>query len=225
VQDFMREAIMQGSEIIGASPVIRRLRREIDIVAGSDFSVLIHGETGTGKELVARAVHSTSPRRKEPIIYVNCAALPETLAEAELFGHVRGSFTGATGDRPGKFEVADEGTLFLNEVGELPLTVQPKLLRALQEGEIQRVGADRPIKVNVRLLAATNRDLAAEVAAGRFRADLFHRLNVFPLAVPPLRERGEDIALLAVGVPSCHWHRTSGAPGIGHRTSGNGRLK
>jgi anaerobic nitric oxide reductase transcription regulator len=188
---------MQGSEIIGTSPVIRRLRREIEIVAGSDFSVLIHGETGTGKELVARAVHATSGRRNEPIIYVNCAALPETLAEAELFGHVRGSFTGAASDRPGKFEVADGGTLFLDEVGELPLTVQPKLLRVLQEGDIARVGADRPIKVNVRLLAATNRDLAAEVAAGRFRADLFHRLNVFPLAVPPLRERGEDIALLA----------------------------
>ena len=197
VQDLMREAMIQGSEIIGTSAVIRRLRREIDIVAGSDLSVLIHGETGTGKELVARAVHATSARRKEPIIYVNCAALPETLAEAELFGHVRGSFTGAAGDRPGKFEVADGGTLFLDEVGELPLTVQPKLLRALQEGDIQRVGADRPIKVNVRLLAATNRDLAAEVAAGRFRADLFHRLNVFPLLVPPLRERDDDIALLA----------------------------
>jgi anaerobic nitric oxide reductase transcription regulator len=197
VQDLMREAMMQGSEIIGTSPVIRRLRREIEIVAGSDFSVLIHGETGTGKELVARAVHASSARRKEPIIYVNCAALPETLAEAELFGHVRGSFTGAATDRPGKFEVADGGTLFLDEVGELPLTVQPKLLRALQEGDIQRVGADRPIKVNVRLVAATNRDLAAEVSAGRFRADLFHRLNVFPLAVPPLRDRGEDIALLA----------------------------
>jgi anaerobic nitric oxide reductase transcription regulator len=197
VQDFMREAMMQGSEIIGTSPIIRRLRREIEIVAGSDFSVLIHGETGTGKELVARAVHAASLRRHEPIIYVNCAALPETLAEAELFGHLRGSFTGAVGDRPGKFEVADGGTLFLDEIGELPLTVQPKLLRALQEGEIQRVGADRPIQVDVRLLAATNRDLAAEVSAGRFRADLFHRLNVYPLAVPPLRQRGEDIALLA----------------------------
>ena len=197
VRDLMREAMIQASEIIGTSPVIRRLRREIEIVAGSDFSVLIHGETGTGKELVARAVHAASVRRKEPIIYVNCAALPETLAEAELFGHVRGSFTGAASDRPGKFEVADGGTLFLDEIGELPLTVQPKLLRALQEGEIQRVGADRPLKVNVRILAATNRDLAAEVKAGRFRADLFHRLNVFPLAVPPLRERGEDIGLLA----------------------------
>lgn len=197
VQDLMREAMIQGSEIIGTSPLIRRLRREIEIVAGSDFSVLIQGETGTGKELVARAVHAASARRNEPIIYVNCAALPETLAEGELFGHVRGSFTGAAADRPGKFEVADGGTLFLDEVGELPPNVQPKLLRALQEGEIQRVGADRPIKVDVRLLAATNRDLGAEVAAGRFRADLFHRLNGFPLVVPPLRDRDEDVALLA----------------------------
>jgi len=193
----MRESMMQASEIIGTSSPIQRLRREIELVARSDFSVLIHGETGTGKELVARAVHAASTRRNEPIIHVNCAALPETLAEAELFGHVRGAFTGAASDRPGKFEVADKGTLFLDEIGELPLTVQPKLLRALQEGEIQRVGADRTLKVNVRVLAATNRDLAAEVAAGRFRADLFHRLNVYPLAAPPLRERGEDIALLA----------------------------
>ncbi len=197
VRDFMREAMMQGSEIIGTSAIIQRLKREIEIVGRSDFSVLIHGETGTGKELVARAVHAASTRRGEPIIYVNCAALPETLAEAELFGHVRGSFTGASGDRPGKFEVADGGTLFLDEVGELPLTVQPKLLRALQEGEIQRVGADHPLKVDVRVVAATNRDLSAEVGAGRFRADLYHRLNVYPLAVPPLRERGEDVALLA----------------------------
>jgi anaerobic nitric oxide reductase transcription regulator len=173
-----------------------RLRREIDLVARSDFSVLVQGETGTGKELVARAVHAASARRQEPLIHVNCAALPETLAEAELFGHVRGAFTGAAADRPGKFEIADGGTLFLDEIGELPLTVQPKLLRALQEGEIQRVGADRTLQVNVRVLAATNRDLPAEVAAGHFRADLYHRLNVYPLAVPPLRERGEDIALL-----------------------------
>ncbi|MGD0835817.1 MAG: nitric oxide reductase transcriptional regulator NorR [Polyangia bacterium] len=196
-RDLMRDAMMQGSEIIGTSAAILRLRREIDLVARSDFSVLIHGETGTGKELVARAVHAASTRRNEPIIHVNCAALPETLAEAELFGHVRGAFTGAASDRPGKFEVADGGTLFLDEIGELPLTVQPKLLRVLQEGEIQRVGADRTLKVNVRALAATNRDLAKEVAAGHFRADLFHRLNVYPLTVPPLRERGEDIALLA----------------------------
>ena len=197
VRDLMRDARMEASEIIGTSPVIVRLRREIELVARSDFSVLIQGETGTGKELVARAVHAASSRRHEAIIHVNCAALPETLAEAELFGHLRGAFTGAAGDRPGKFEIADGGTLFLDEIGELPLTVQPKLLRALQEGEIQRVGADRTLRVNVRVLAASNRDLPAEVAAGRFRADLYHRLNVYPLAAPPLRERGEDIALLA----------------------------
>jgi anaerobic nitric oxide reductase transcription regulator len=196
VRDLMRDAMIEGSEIIGTSPVIARLRAEIELVARSDFQVLVQGETGTGKELVARAVHAGSSRRQEPLIHVNCAALPETLAEAELFGHVRGAFTGATADRPGKFEIADGGTLFLDEIGELPLTVQPKLLRALQEGEIQRVGADRTLKVNVRVLAATNRDLPAEVATGRFRADLFHRLNVYPLLVPPLRERGEDIALL-----------------------------
>jgi anaerobic nitric oxide reductase transcription regulator len=197
VRDLMREAMLRGSEILGTSAPILRLRREIELVARSDYAVLIHGETGTGKELVARATHAASARRNEPLIHVNCAALPETLAEAELFGHVRGAFTGAASDRPGKFEVADGGTLFLDEIGELPLTVQPKLLRALQEGEIQRVGADHVLKVNVRVLAATNRDLAAEVAAGRFRADLYHRLNVYPLLSPPLRERGEDIALLA----------------------------
>jgi anaerobic nitric oxide reductase transcription regulator len=197
VRDLMRQAMLQGSEIIGTSAPIQRLRREIDLVARSDYAVLVCGETGTGKELIARAVHAASPRHGEPLIHVNCAALPETLAEAELFGHVRGAFTGAANDRPGKFEVADSGTLFLDEIGELPLSVQPKLLRALQEGEIQRVGADRTLKVNVRVLAATNRDLASEVSAGRFRADLFHRLNVYPLSSPPLRERGEDIALLA----------------------------
>jgi anaerobic nitric oxide reductase transcription regulator len=197
-RDLMRDALMmQGSEMIGTSAVMAKLRQEIELVAQSDLTVLITGETGVGKELVARAVHRRSARRAEPLIYVNCAALPETLAEAELFGHARGAFTGATGERAGKFEVADGGTLLLDEIGELPLAVQPKLLRALQEGEIQRVGADRPISVNARLLAATNRDLGEEVRAGRFRADLFHRLHVYPLAVAPLRERREDIALIA----------------------------
>ncbi|HOX42387.1 MAG TPA: nitric oxide reductase transcriptional regulator NorR [Myxococcota bacterium] len=197
-RDLMRDALLQqGSQLLGVSPELGRLRQEIELVARSDYSVLITGETGVGKELVARAVHSASPRREQPLIYVNCAALPETLAEAELFGHTRGAFTGASAERAGKFEVADGGTLFLDEIGELPLSVQPKLLRALQAGEIQRVGADRPLRVDVRLLAATNRDLAAEVQAGRFRADLYHRLHVYPLAVPPLRARRGDIALLA----------------------------
>jgi len=197
-RDLMREALLsQGRQIMGTSAEMIRLRREIDLIAQSDFTVLITGETGVGKELVARAVQSASGRRDQPLIYVNCAALPETLAESELFGHVRGAFTGASGDRPGKFEVADGGTLFLDEIGELPLSVQPKLLRALQDGEIQRVGADRTLRVDVRLLAATNRNLDEEVKAGRFRADLYHRLNVYPLNVPPLRERRGDIPLIA----------------------------
>ncbi len=197
-RDLMRDAqLRQGTELIGTTPAMQRLRREIELVARSDFTILITGETGAGKELVARAVHSASDRSAEPMLYVNCAALPETLADSELFGHVRGAFTGATSDRPGKFEVASGGTLFLDEIGELPLSVQPKLLRAIQHGEIQRVGSDRTIRADVRLLAATNRDLEAEVGAGRFRADLFHRLDVYPLHVPPLRERADDIPLLA----------------------------
>jgi len=197
-RELMREEqLRQGADLIGVSAAIEHLRREIDLVARSEFAVLISGETGVGKELVARALHAGSPRRDEPLIYVNCAALPETLAESELFGHLRGSFTGAIADRAGKFEVADGGTLLLDEIGELPLSIQPKLLRALQEGEIQRVGSDRPRRVDVRLLAATNRDLDEEVRQGRFRADLYHRLSVYPLRVPPLRERGDDVALLA----------------------------
>lgn len=197
-RDLMRDAqLRHGSQLIGNSPALERLRKEIALVGRSDFAVLITGETGVGKELVARAVHAASARREEPLLYVNCAALPESLADSELFGHVRGAFTGASSDRPGKFEVADRGTLFLDEVGELPLPIQPKLLRALQEGEIQRVGTDKQIRVDVRLLAATNRELELEVKAGRFRADLYHRLHVYPLHVPPLRERREDIPVLA----------------------------
>jgi anaerobic nitric oxide reductase transcription regulator len=150
-----------------------------------------------GKELVARAIHDGSRRRDAALIQVNCAALPDGVIESELFGHVRGAFTGAVANRAGKFELADGGTLFLDEIGELPLGAQAKLLRALQEGEVQRVGADKPISVNVRIVTATNRDLASEVASGRFRADLYHRLDVFPLRVPPLRERRGDVAILA----------------------------
>ncbi len=198
-QVLQRDAALRegGDQLIGTSPLMQRLRGEIELVAPSDFAVLIGGETGVGKELVARAVHQQSPRRDEPLIYVNCAALPETIAESELFGHLRGAFTGAQHDRAGKFEVADKGTLFLDEVSELPLVMQPKLLRALQQGEIQRVGSDRLLRVNVRVVAATNRDLVREVAEGRFRADLFHRLNMYPIRVPPLRERRSDIPLLA----------------------------
>jgi anaerobic nitric oxide reductase transcription regulator len=187
----------QGGEIVGRSPAIVALRREIETVAGSDLPVLILGETGTGKELVARRLHALSARARQPLVQVNCAALPESLAESELFGHEKGAFTGAVATRAGKFELADGGTLFLDEVGELPLSTQPKLLRALQSGELQRVGQDRVQKVDVRVIAATNRDLAAEVRAGRFRPDLFHRLSVFPIRVAPLRERREDVPLLA----------------------------
>ena len=187
----------QGGELVGSSVAMARLRDDVALAARSGLTTLITGETGVGKELVARMVHANSARASEPLVYVNCAALPEALAESELFGHARGAFTGAVEDRAGKFDLADRGTLFLDEIGELPLAVQAKLLRALQSGEIQRVGADRELRVDVRVLAATNRDLATEVATGRFRADLYHRLAVFPIHVPPLRERAEDALVLA----------------------------
>ena len=196
--DLMHDIhLRQGTQILGGSAVMVQLRREIDLVSRSDFTVLVLGETGVGKELVARAIHAASNRQKAPLLYLNCAALPETLAESELFGHTKGAFTGAVRERAGKFELADKGTLFLDEIGELPLALQPKLLRAIQEGEIQRVGSDKPIHVDVRLLAATNRNIEAEVAQQRFRADLFHRLNVYPIQVPPLKSRKTDIPLLA----------------------------
>nr|WP_193441873.1 nitric oxide reductase transcriptional regulator NorR [Pseudomonas caspiana] len=184
-------------ELIGQSPVHKRLLQEIQLVGNSPLSVLITGETGVGKELVAEAIHLSSPRAHKPLISLNCAALPETLVESELFGHVKGAFSGAVNGRSGKFELADGGTIFLDEVGELPLAVQSKLLRVLQSGQLQRVGSDQENKVDVRIIAATNRDLAEEVRSGRFRADLYHRLSVYPLLVPPLRERGRDVLLLA----------------------------
>jgi len=197
-RELSRRAIeSSGGQIIGSSQALRRMLDEIELVARSDMPVLISGETGVGKELVAHRIHQGSERRDEALIHVNCAALPESIAESELFGHVAGSFTGAHRDRAGKFEIAAGGTLFLDEVGELPLVLQPKLLRALQHGEVQRVGSDRPHRVDVRVIAATNRDLQQAVARGRFRADLYHRLAVYPLTVPPLRERREDIPQLA----------------------------
>ncbi|WP_153110382.1 nitric oxide reductase transcriptional regulator NorR [Propionivibrio limicola] len=196
-RDLMQEALRREGNLIGNSRAMSRLRQEIAMVAATDLAVLITGETGTGKELVARTVHALSPRSEQALVQINCAALPESVAESELFGHKKGAFTGATSDRAGKFELAHGGTLFLDEIGELPLSLQAKLLRALQQGEIQRVGADAIIRVDVRLIAATNRDLLHEVEAGRFRSDLYHRLHVYPIAVPPLREHREDLAVLA----------------------------
>lgn len=193
--------------LIGQSPPMQRMQREIEIVARTDFPVLILGETGVGKELVARAIHACSARAQAPLVTVNCAALPEALAESELFGHVRGAFSGASEDRSGKFEQAHYGTLFLDEVGELPLTLQAKLLRALQNGDIQRLGSDRHHRVDVRVIAATNRDLIRAVAEGQFRADLYHRLSVYPLRVPALRERGEDVLRLSGHFLQAHQQR------------------
>jgi transcriptional regulator with GAF, ATPase, and Fis domain len=172
--------------------------QQIQLVAPTDAAVLVTGESGTGKELVARAIHEHSPRKDRALIKVNCGAVPETLFESEFFGHVRGAFTGALKDKPGRFELADGGTLFLDEIGEVPLAMQAKLLRVLQEQEIERVGDTRTRKVNARIIAATNRDLKREVEAGRFRQDLFYRLSVFPLEIPPLRERSDDLAPLAL---------------------------
>lgn len=184
-------------DIVGESPGLRKVMQQIQLVAPTDAAVLVTGESGTGKELVARAIHENSPRKGRPLIKVNCGAVPENLFESEFFGHMRGSFTGAVRDKPGRFELADGGTLFLDEIGEIPLAMQAKMLRVLQEQEIERVGDTRTRKINVRIIAATNRDLKKEVEAGRFRQDLYYRLVVFPLDIPPLRERREDIALLA----------------------------
>jgi transcriptional regulator with GAF, ATPase, and Fis domain len=198
-RDYLREELGADVEgaILGRSPALRRALESLDAVAGTNAAVLVHGESGVGKELFARAVHVRSKRAAGALVKVNCASIPESLFESEFFGHVRGSFTGAHKDRVGRFELADGGTLFLDEVGEIPLDMQAKLLRVLQEGEFERVGDDRTRKVDVRVVAATNRDLAAEVQAGRFRRDLYYRLSVFPIEVPPLRDRPEDVVPLA----------------------------
>ena len=184
-------------ELIGVSVGWRNVLRQIELVAASDATVLITGESGTGKELVAKSIHSKSPRRRRPIVIVNCAAIAPELFESEFFGHVKGAFTGAQKDRIGRFGLADGGTIFLDEVGEIPLSLQGKLLRVLQEGQYERVGEDRTRRVDVRIIAATNRDLSKEMEAGRFRHDLFYRLSVFPIHIVPLRERLEDVPLLA----------------------------
>ena len=203
-------------EILGTSTAIRDLRRVIEKVAPTPARVLILGENGVGKELVARGIHRASPRGKKPFVEVNCAAIPGELIESELFGHVKGSFTGAVSDRPGKFEQADEGTLFLDEVGDMSLAAQAKVLRALQEGVISRVGGTKPITVDVRVIAATNKSLEAEIAAGQFREDLYFRLSVVPIEVPPLRRRREDIPLLVERFAA----ELEREPGMGHKPFG-----
>jgi two-component system nitrogen regulation response regulator NtrX len=192
----LKQTIESRYEIVGKSYAVRSLIDKIEKVASTPARVLISGENGTGKELVARAIHRQSPRHDKPFIEVNCAAIPQELIESELFGHVRGSFTGAVADRAGKFEQAHRGTLFLDEIGDMSLAAQAKVLRVLQDGVVTRIGGSKTIAVDVRVIAATNKDLPDEITGGRFREDLFYRLNVVPISVPPLRERREDIPLL-----------------------------
>ena len=195
-KQLRKKVAAKGATMVGESAAIQRVREIIDKVAPTEARVLITGPNGTGKEVVAHLIHENSARANGPMVEVNCAAIPSELIESELFGHMKGSFTGAVKDRAGKFEQADGGTLFLDEIGDMSLAAQTKVLRALQESEITRVGSDKAIKVNVRVLAATNKDLQKEIEAGNFREDLFHRLNVIPIAVPALNDRIEDIPLL-----------------------------
>jgi transcriptional regulator with GAF, ATPase, and Fis domain len=198
--EYLREVVTSQDDttIVGSSPAIYHVKRQIDLVAPTDATVLVLGESGTGKELVAEAIHKRSRRAGETFIRVNCAAIPRELYESEFFGHAKGAFSGAQRDRVGRFEAAHGGTLFLDEVGEIPLDLQSKMLRILQEGTFERVGESRARQANVRIVAATNRELTREVAAGRFRQDLYYRLNVFPIEMPSLRQRREDVALIAV---------------------------
>jgi formate hydrogenlyase transcriptional activator len=199
--------VQKFDEIVGDSPPIRRVLESVEQVAATDATVLITGETGTGKELIARAIHRLSPRARGPLVKFNCAAIPHTLLASELFGHERGAFTGAVARRKGRFEQANGGTLFLDEIGELPPEMQVMLLRVLQEREFERLGGGETVRVDVRIVAATNRDLAEDVRAGRFRSDLYYRLNVFPVHLPPLRERAEDVPLLTSHFASKHGER------------------
>ena len=198
---YLREELQAEynfEEMVGESPAMANVRAAIETVAPTDANVVISGETGTGKEIVTRAIHALSSRRDKPLIKVNCASIPRELFESEFFGHVKGAFTGAIKDRVGRFQLADQGTLFLDEISEIPLEVQGKLLRVLQEGEFEKVGEAKTRRADVRIIAATNRSLKEEVEGGRFRQDLYYRLNVFPIDVPPLRHRGEDTQLLAI---------------------------
>jgi transcriptional regulator with GAF, ATPase, and Fis domain len=195
--DTRLDSVTSSSRIVGCSRALRQVLQQVDDVASTDATVLITGESGTGKELLAKEVHKRSLRSRRPFVKVNCSAIPREIFESEFFGHAHGAFTGAVRERPGRFQVADGGTIFLDEIGDLPLELQPKLLRVLQEGEYERVGEDGTRKVDVRVIAATNHHLADEVRARRFREDLFYRLNVFPLELPPLRARKDDIAPLA----------------------------
>src|SRR5580704_9117634 len=188
---------MTTLDLIGSSPKFRALLTTVDRVASVDSAVLIQGETGTGKEVIARAIHEASSRRRNRFVALNCAAIPSALLESELFGYEKGAFTGAANQTIGRFQVADRGTLFLDEIGDLPLELQPKLLRVLQEKQFERLGGNQTLQIDVRVIAATNQDLGQMVRERRFRADLYYRLNVFPMTLPPLRERREDIPLLA----------------------------
>src|SRR5262249_21476095 len=197
---YLREEVtvaLATGDIVGSSPALQRILQQIELVASTDANVLLLGESGTGKELIARRIHDRSPRHRRPLIKVNCASIPRELFESEFFGHVKGAFTGAMRDRAGRFQAADGGTLFLDEVGEIPFELQGKLLRAIQEGRFERVGDERTHQVDVRIVAASNRDLPEEVSAGRFRQDLYYRLSVFPIHLPALRDRIDDIPELA----------------------------
>jgi transcriptional regulator with GAF, ATPase, and Fis domain len=213
------DRVSMFEEVVGASPTLRAVLSRVSKVAPTDSTVLLTGETGTGKELIARAIHKRSRRSSRAFVSVSCAAIPSSLIASELFGHEKGAFTGATQRRLGRFELAEEGTLFLDEAGEVPAETQITLLRVLQEREFERVGGNQPIRANVRVIAATNRDLEAAIAAGTFRSDLFYRLNVFPIEIPPLRERREDIPLL-VEYFIAHFARKAGKSfrGINKRT-------
>ena len=220
-RDYLREEVeATGSfgDILGRSPALRRVLQQVELVAATEANVLVLGESGSGKELIARAIHQRSPRSRKSLVKVNCGSIPRELFESEFFGHVRGSFTGAVRDRVGRFQLADGGTLFLDEVGEIPLELQSKLLRVLQEGEFERVGDEATRRVNVRVVAATNRDLRKEVDEGRFRLDLYYRLGVFPMEVPPLRDRREDIPeLIAHFIQQASMRFHVAPPGASHR--------